>query len=200
MVTLAVSSLLLCLSDYSLEPSTYLQLAAMFLNNLFFLFSILLSFFTASADQFNIGRHYMLLATSITTLITGTVFLVCFGLCRPKIRSAMFCHREEDKPAQYASTWQQREKNLHSKERRTSALSDILRGKRRPHIHVNEDTNINYIDDYLGFTYSAPTTAPVPLAMLGHVHPQGRVKRNSELVGIASGAGHQHRLTQTSEA
>ena len=61
----------------------------------------------------------------------------------------------------------------------------------------DEGMNTNYIDDYLGYTHSNPSTTaatPVPLAMLGQVQRQGRVKRNSDMMGGANGAWSQHRL------
>ena len=55
------------------------------------------------------------------------------------------------------------------------------------------DDSTNYIDDYLGYTpsnSSAVTIAqPVPLAMLGQVQRQGRVK---SVVGVTNGAWSQH--------
>ena len=197
MATLLVCLLVLCLSDYSLEASTYLQLGAMALNTMAFLLSVILSFFTASAQQFNVDMEALLVATSISVLMTGALFFICFGLFRPKIRAAMFCQRNREKAPSYENFSKEPYK---PQRRRSSALSLILRGKRRPQIQLN-DTNTNYIDDYLGHTHSSFTTAtPVPLAMLGQVHHKGRVRRTGELGGVAHGAWPQHRLAHTSEA
>ena len=163
------------------------------LNILAFVPSILLTFFAASAEQFNISHYNLLAATSISVLISGAILFVCLGLCRAKLREAMFfCRKERDKTANYAATWQEGEERSHKghHRRNSGALSLILRGKRRRPIKM-DDTN--YIDDYLGYTHSnssAVTIAqPVPLAMLGQVPRQGRVK---SMVGGASGAWPQH--------
>lgn len=165
------------------------------LNALAFLPSILLTFFTASAQQFNVSHHNLLAATSISVLISGAVLFVCLGVCRGKIREAMFfCPKKRDKTADYAATWQEGEKGAHKGRRRSSALSLILRGKRRRPVRM--DDNTSYIDDYLGYTHSNPSavtvTQLVPLAMLGQVQRQGRIK---SMVGVTNGAwSHQGRL------
>ena len=201
MATLLVSLVLLVCSDYSVEVSMYLQLGAMAINALFFFLSILLTFFTASAQQYNINGDAMLVATSISVLTTGAVFFVCFGLLRPKIRTAMFCQWEREKAPSYENFQDEMENT--QQRRRSSALSIILRGRKRPQVQLNKDTDINYVDDYLGFTHSSFTMAtPVPLAMLGQVQRQGRVRRTNELHvgGVAHGAWPQHRPVDTSEA
>ena len=192
MVTIAVTFLLLCCSDYSLNLSTYLHILAMALNTLAFLPTILLTFFAAAAQQFNVSHHNLLAATSISVLISGAVLFVCLGVCRGKLRAAMFlCQKERDKAANYAATWQEGEERGHKGRRRSSAFSLILRGKRRRPLKMDDSTN--YIDDYLGYTHSNPSavtiTQPVPLAMLGQVQRQGRVK---SVVGVANGAWSQH--------
>ena len=186
--------LLLCCSDYSLHLSTYLHILAMALNTLAFLPSILLTYFTASAKQFNISQHNLLAATSISVLISGATLFVCLGVCRSKLREAMFfCRKEREKTANYAATWQEGEQRSHKgrHRRRSSALSLILRGKRRRPLKMDDSTN--YIDDYLGYTHSNPLAVtvaqPVPLAMLGQVQRHGRVK---SVVGAANGAWSQH--------
>ena len=188
MVTIMVTFLLLCCSDYTLHLSTYLHIVAMGLNSLAFLASILLTFFTASAQQFNISHHNLLAATSISVLISGAVLFVCLGVCKSKIREAMFfCQKERDKAANYAATWQEGEQRAHQGRRRSSALSLILRGKRRHPVKMDNSTN--YIDDYLGYTHSNPSaitaTQPVPLTMLGQVQRKGRIK---SMVGVTNGA------------
>ena len=169
----------------------------MLLNTVAFLPSIILVFFTASANQFNTDPQHLLAATSITVLISGAVFFICFGLCRSKVRSAMLCQAETDKVANYAATWRQGAGKAQSR-RRSSALSLVLRRRRRVPVKLTDEMNISYIDDYLGYTH--PNSNPVPLAMLGQVQPQGRVKRNSELGSMGNGVRPQHRLSQTSEA
>ena len=193
MVTIVVTFVLLCCSDYSLPLSSYLHILAMALNTLTFLPSILLTFFTAAAQQFNITHHDLLAATSISVLISGAVLFVCLGVCRDKLRAAMFlCRKERDKVANYAATWQEGQERSHKGHHHgNSAFSYILRGKRRRPLKMDDTTN--YIDDYLGYTHSnssAVTIAqPVPLAMLGQVPRQGRVK---SVVGGANGAWSQH--------
>jgi hypothetical protein len=183
MVTIVVTFLLLCCSDYSLPVSTYFHILAMGLNTLTFLPSILLTFFTAAAHQFNITHHNLLAATSISVLISGAVLFVCLGVCRDKVRAAMFfCRKERDKVVNYAATWQEGEER---------SQQGRQHGNRRRPLKMDDTTN--YIDDYLGYTHSnssAVTIAqPVPLAMLGQVPRQGRVK---SMVGGANGAWSQH--------
>ena len=193
MATIMMTFVLLFCSDYNLPLSSYLHMLAMALNTLTFLPSILLTFFTAAAHQFNITHHNLLAATSISVLISGTVLFVCLGVCRGKLRAAMFlCRKERDKVANYAATWQEGEERSHKGHHHgNSAFSHILRGKRRCPLKMDDTTN--YIDDYLGYTNShssAVTIAqPVPLAMLGQVPRQGRVK---SVVGGANGAWSQH--------
>ncbi len=191
MVLLIIAScnIFLKCSDYDVELSTHFRLLASYPNVLLFIGIILTQYFTAAAPQFEVNPYHVLLGTAGCAVLCGSYFFLCNGLFLTTVRNAIFCKSDplsKNRIDKYATN---HIKNCHFYDDAESTDSgpyltnpDMApkkpsRPKGRQGKRGSAGQGMGYMNDYLtGQTNYGNMNAPVPLALLGPMQLNGRVR------------------------